>query len=352
MRDHSQDIVVEGVESRNNRDVKVGRFFCYLNGKTYPTLRGLANAIRPMSSKEYYDGEYKTADEGQCQVCGKPTRFNSIEVGYSRFCNGCYSKTDEHKAIISSRFKDNDAKRIQAFAAARRTNESKPDSVKQMISATRLKTLASRYGESYLSDRAKQQWRDKSPDDIAKICAKATATKIRNDTIGHGGFANSNKRVVINGREFFCQGYEDQVIRMLIHDFGFGTEDVLVGKGCPRVKYAGNVSQHYRPDIFIPSLNLYIEVKSEWTYFGKPEFLEVNIAKQKAVLAAGHSHIIFVIHKTITDDDKLDFSKFLSTTISSQALEIEKVQRLSGDTEYRPIAIGSGSARHPKWMMI
>ena len=60
MRDHSQDFVIRGEETRNNRVVKVGEFFCYLNGKVYQTLKGLTNAIRPISSQEYYDAEYNT----------------------------------------------------------------------------------------------------------------------------------------------------------------------------------------------------------------------------------------------------------------------------------------------------
>ena len=54
-------------------------------------------------------------------------------------------------------------------------------------------------------------------------------------------------------------------------------------------------------------------------------------------------------NRVISNQDKEDIKGFLDMIISSQAqVFLEKVQRLSADTEYRPIAIGSGSARVPK----
>lgn len=61
-----------------------------------------------------------------------------------------------------------------------------------------------------------------------------------------------------------------------------------------------------------------------------------------------------VLYDKMTNQDKQQLRDYLDMTISSQAPGFfgQRVQRLSGDTEYRPNAIGSGSAKHPKWMKI
>lgn len=56
-----EHFVVTGTEKRGNRFIKVGKFYCLLNGKTYDTMYGLRNAIRVYgyTSKQYYDEFYK-----------------------------------------------------------------------------------------------------------------------------------------------------------------------------------------------------------------------------------------------------------------------------------------------------
>lgn len=186
-----------------------------------------------------------------------------------------------------------------------------------------------RYGDDYLSRRTKLQWERRTTEDIEQLVKKSNETKRRNGTLDLGGFINSNKRVEINGKSFFCQGYEDQVIRCLIDECDISEQDVLTGRDCPRVLFDGNQSGWHRPDIFIKSHSLYVEVKSEWTFFGKEEFLKNVIDKQNAVLQSGFNHIIIVIKDKMTDDDKQNLKLFLDTTISSQDSFESKVQRLS-----------------------
>ena len=66
-------------------------------------------------------------------------------------------------------------------------------------------------------------------------------------------------------------------------------------KNRPSIKYfwssvdgIGDDKWHYyHPDIVIPKENRIIEVKSTWTYNGKPEFESKNKAKEKACSEAG-----------------------------------------------------------------
>lgn len=206
-----EHLIVEREElSANGRVYKRGKFYCITNGKTYDSLGGLRNAIRPMTIEAYYREFYMLESEGKCEMCGKATTF----------------------------------------------------------------------------------------------------------------------RNVIDG---------------------FPADEILNGKGIPRIPFEGNKSGYYRPDIFLPKINLLIEVKSDFTYAHTEKQRSTVHAKQKASIEAGFNHVIVAIkHSPLSDSDKACIKEFLDMAISSQARESGKVQRLSGDSEYRPFAIGSGSTRVPK----
>lgn len=351
MRKIEDDLIVEGVEYKTDRNIKIGRFYCYLNSKTYNTLRGLLNNIRPMTAKDYYDAEYKVKGEGVC-YCGKETSFLTILSGYREFCSdGCHSRSDRHRQIVSTRFENDPEKRELSNARRIKTMNEKPDSELQEMYTKANNTKKSRYGDNFRSDLTKIQWANRTLEQKKDLVDKANATKAKNGPYSNSG-AFCRKSITINNKEFLFQGYEGIVIEMLINHFGILVDDILTGKDCPRIRYSGNLCQYHRPDIYIPSLNLYVEVKSCWTYWGRQDFLESNLQKQKAAIDSNHHHVIFVIKPTLTEKDILDFGEFLSTIISSQALISEKVQRLGDDSPYRSSAFGSGSAKHPKWMVI
>lgn len=352
MRNREEDLIVEGTEFKTDRNIKVGKFFCYINGKTYSTIRGLLNNIRPLTVKEYFDAEYKRDDEGIC-YCGKETKFNNLFIGYKKYCSSeCHTKSEEFRKFISERFVGNPEKVALFKSRYLQTMHEKPEFERLEINARRIATNKLRYGDNYQRERTKRQWLNRTPEEKRAVHDKINLTKIKNGTIDSGSTNFCHKRMIIDNKEFMFQGYEGIVIEMLVNNFGFHVDDILTGKDCPRIEFIGNLSQFHRPDIFIPSINLYVEVKSSWTYWGRPDFYEANLEKQKAAIKAKHNHIIFIISPVLTEKDISDFGEFLSMIISSQALETEKVQRLSCDWEYRSIAIGSGSAKHPKWMVI
>lgn len=87
------------------------------------------------------------------------------------------------------------------------------------------------------------------------------------------------------------QGYEPFALDILIKthletDIKTGRKDV------PRIPYRIDDKQHYyHPDIFIPSENKIIEVKSTWTY----TFKQSNIPhKAAATKSAGYAYEIWV----------------------------------------------------------
>nr|QZX43989.1 hypothetical protein MarQu_407 [Marseillevirus sp.] len=82
------------------------------------------------------------------------------------------------------------------------------------------------------------------------------------------------------------QGYEPFCIRDLILKENVDEDDILTGKNVPRTFYDDEgVNRKFCPDIFIPSLNKIIEVKSEWTMW-KDE--KKNMRKMGAMKKAGY----------------------------------------------------------------
>jgi len=69
-----------------------------------------------LSSIDYYNKYIKTDSEGICKICGKPTSFRGLQVGYSKYCSSrCANldpdiqqklkKTDEQKLAIAEKRK-------------------------------------------------------------------------------------------------------------------------------------------------------------------------------------------------------------------------------------------------------
>jgi hypothetical protein len=339
-------LIVNNVEIKGTRKYKKGSFYCILNGKTYDDLMGLRNAIKPvMSSKDYYDLYYKKEDEGFCLECNSATSFISVFDGYNKYCaNNCYFKTVDHKEIVSNRFIKNPQKLEQFRERSIKTRAKRTPEQLEDMRIRKNSTVKARYGDKYLSNRVKNQWKLKTKEDIANQIEKAKNTKKINGTAEYNSYVHANKEILINGVSIFCQGYEDAVIKFLVYDCGFLLSDLSFGKDVPRVKHSC-LSGVYRPDIFINKLNLIIEVKSDYTFI---KDINMGCIKHKSSFDNGFNHVYFVISKlelgrVLSNLDKNYFKKFLDMTISNQASKEEgsKTRILN---PYTPIAIGSGSA--------
>lgn len=112
------------------------------------------------------------------------------------------------------------------------------------------------------------------------------------------------KTATINGVLFEnLQGFEEIGIRRLIDVHNINVSDIIAGRAgdIPRVWYDdNNVKRMYYPDIFVPSHNLLIEVKSVFTF---EKTIVTTFAKQAASKAAGFDHIIMIF------DSKQNFVK-------------------------------------------
>ena len=95
-----------------------------------------------------------------------------------------------------------------------------------------------------------------------------------------------------SGKIEFIQGYEHFALNELLHLENIEEDEILVGaKNVPKIWYKDEndkLHRHY-VDIFIPSKNLCIEVKSTWTMKKTNVFL-----KQSAGKELGYNYEIWV----------------------------------------------------------
>lgn len=341
--EHFTDIKISGSKYKNY----YGNFYSVLDGKTYSSMRGLINTFRKFSltSEEFYIKYYKTSDEGMCKNDPNfETKFLNIVDGYKQYCGACSTCKQKIRETQSKAAKDPNVikAKVEKGNAWREANL---ELLKEKAKRNTI-LLKEKYGQDYFSNKAKKQWESKSLEERQEIAKKVTETKIKNGTLSNSP-AFGFKKITINGVEYSYQGYEDLILKML-NKFGL---EFVVGKDVPKLRTNTLKSGFARPDIFVKSLNMIIEVKSEYTFyagFEKLKDIHYNAVKDKK-----YSYFVFSVNvdkeRTLKEKDTSQIEEFLDMAISSQAQNLlEKVQRLSHKWEYRPIVIGSGSARVPE----
>lgn len=104
---------------------------------------------------------------------------------------------------------------------------------------------------------------------------------------------NYKKYVYPSGRIDNIQGYENYGLDHLLHVENINENDIITNRTqVPVIWWQDSSGQNHRYyiDIFIPSQNRGIEIKSKWTMESK---LEVNLLKQKAFINNGHIYVIY-----------------------------------------------------------
>jgi hypothetical protein len=100
--------------------------------------------------------------------------------------------------------------------------------------------------------------------------------------------------VMPSGKTINVQGYEPLALDCLILNQQIKEEDIVTGcKNVPTIWYNDELGKKHRHyvDIFIPSLNKCIEVKSTWTKEKKNDCIFI---KQKAAKELGYNYEIWV----------------------------------------------------------
>ncbi|AIT54836.1 conserved putative MutH/Vsr/archaeal HJR-like endonuclease [Melbournevirus] len=117
-------------------------------------------------------------------------------------------------------------------------------------------------------------------------------------------FSSFRKKEFImpSGAPFVCQGFEPLALQLLL-DEGIDEQDILSpSEQGIKIPYEFQGKSHmYHPDIFVPSLYLLIEVKSDWTFSGcggkKQNEAERTLKKLAACREQGYNTRLYVFDK-------------------------------------------------------
>lgn len=119
-----------------------------------------------------------------------------------------------------------------------------------------------------------------------------------------------------SGTPFICQGFEPLALQLLL-DEGIKEQDILSPseQGIKILYEFQEKKRMYHPDIFVPSLNLLIEVKSDWTFGGcggkKKDEEEKTLKKLSACREQGYNTRLYIFGK---NNKLVSFSERISST--------------------------------------
>jgi len=240
--------------------------------------------------------------------CGKPAikLFKSGKWGCSSSPNSCPGLKERKKQILLDTYGVTNVSQLADVLAKKKEtwiknygvdNPSKAQVNKDKIKAAwpkinckRKKTMLEKYGvESYNSteefkNRRKETWLEKygvdNPTKNVEILEKVLLKNSQNNYV-------TKIMIMPSGKERRYQGFENKVILDLLKS-GLTEDEIVTGQGnVPHIPYSFNRRQHrYYPDIYIPKLNLIIEVKSKYTWM---KYKEKNMAKIKATKQMGYN---------------------------------------------------------------
>jgi len=245
--------------------------------------------------------------------CGRPAikLFKSGKWGCSVSPNSCPGVREKKKQSLMDAYGVTNISQIPSVLAKKKEtwmknygvdNPSKSQINKDKIKAAwpkieikRKETMFKKYGvESYSStdefkDRRKATWIEKygvdNPTKNVEILEKVLLKNSQNDYL-------TKTMVMPSGNKRRYQGFENQVILDLLKS-GLAEDEIVTGQGnVPHIPYLFNGRQHrYYPDIYIPKLNLIIEVKSKYTWM---KYKEKNMAKLEATKQMGYNiNVVF-----------------------------------------------------------
>ena len=118
-------------------------------------------------------------------------------------------------------------------------------------------------------------------------------TDLERDSIFSNSRSTGFKRkefIFPSGKIIYVLGNEPVALHNLLKTYN--ESEIIAGNELKLALSYTNIDNRksrYYPDIYIPKDNLIIEVKSKWTYSGKPEWLQTNLLKQQACLDAGYN---------------------------------------------------------------
>ncbi len=297
------------------------------------------------SPKEiYYRIIHNDWGDHNCEICGKPINvFRKLEDGFTRFCSAKHAAIAEstkkarkntvqelygvdnvwHTPEVQAKARETSLEKFgvehyqttQEFSQRfKETYSQKSDEEKASIQEKRESTLLATHGvrnpmqsEEILA-RVKETQIAKYGDHPKRT--EAVQEQYKQTCLAKYGVEHPSQNPEIflkqvksrhsvklytfpSGNTVNIQGFEWKALDKLL-DEGYCENDIQLTDR-PTVKYFwssldgfGDDKWHiYHPDIVIPKENRIIEVKSTWTYNGRPHYYYQNKAKEKACINAG-----------------------------------------------------------------
>lgn len=269
--------------------------------------RGINTHVRShnLHIKDYYDLYVREENEGICQHpdCNKETTYEKF--GYRKFCSYACANS-------SPSFHEKREKTWQANYGVK--NPKNSPAIQEKIS----KTMVEKYGcEHYIqsehyennkhliNEKRNATFEEKyggHPWKNSEILDKRTQTNIKKY-----GVVNPSQNPEIHSKKFrkkvytfpsgrteYIQGYEGKAIDLLLNMID--ENDIIIDNNkMPSIDYEyKGKNRKYFPDVWIPSLNTFIEVKGIYTMNAD---YEINMAKHEYTEKAGYIHVFWIMER-------------------------------------------------------
>lgn len=165
-----------------------------------------------ITAKMYYDKFLLKNNEGMCKLCGKPTKFVTMTIGYRTWCsNKCRQNDQDEIKYRVQKYKLSGS----GIEKRKETWKNKSIEEKQNILNKVKNTILLKYGVEYYSQT--KEWKDKVPDKISET--NKNLIKIDKNYFHSENYVNpftnsdrivSRKRELHNGN-YFSENYYTQV---------------------------------------------------------------------------------------------------------------------------------------------
>jgi hypothetical protein len=271
------------------------------------------------NSKIYFDKWIKDVDDDKCKICGKETEFLSLTGGYKKCCSKkcvselkkltCLNRFGVEYIYQSEFFKKNRKKRLKErygsenYNNLEKTKQTKKEKYGDEVFNNRLKmkkTKKEKYGDENYNNRPKEKNtkkerygnenynnREKNKQTCLKHFGVENPQQDRN--ILEKGQKTSKLIKQFKNTDIWYQGsYEYDFIDKYLYRLpdikrGFSISYVFQGK-----------NRIYHPDFFILSLNLIVEIKSNYWFRQHEKEIE---AKKQATITNGFNYILILDKK-------------------------------------------------------
>lgn len=308
-------------------------YTCQICKREFKSFNSLGNHIgktHKIKSKDYYDKFIKIESDGICPECGKETGYRSLNIGYLKYCSyKCSANSEEmkNKKKVTNLEKYGHEYVIQVpefkekskVTMVERHGASNPMQVPKFKEKS-ISTCLNKYGYEYVTQVP--EFKEKSKSTMMRkynvrhaVQVPEFKNKMKSTLMIKHGVSNAMQVPEISKRCFATQGKlieyilpsdkiimvhgssEYKAVDLLLQSF---TEDELIigTSEVPSIPYFFNKKEHvYHPDIWIPSINTLVEVKSTYTMDKAYDELNYdrNIAKHNFAIEAGFDHAFLII---------------------------------------------------------